>query len=69
VYSDPTTISPSSEAAHILDNTTPLVVHADPSTAPQEEHAATGDVCTMPDKVRKYTRTIYPYICLIPSPI
>ena len=31
----------------------PPVVHADTNTTPLEEHPATGNVCTVPDKVRK----------------
>ena len=35
------------------DNIPAPILYADPNLIPQEEHPATGDVYTMPDKSRK----------------
>ena len=58
VYANPTTTSLSPEAPDALDNTTPLVVHADTNTTPQEEHPTTGNVCTMPDRSREQSEGV-----------
>ena len=52
MYTNSNTVLPSSGASNAPDSATPLVLHADRNTTPQEEHPRTVDIRTMPNKVR-----------------